>query len=106
MNLSKSAYYIGKMKAHRDHAHSALLLLRAIAFLLWAASPLWPGSRRANHDEVLAGWPATSPDESFAESYVEPPHQLCRHPTPGFPNVSPTHSPFAVATATSESAQP
>jgi hypothetical protein len=21
---------------------------------------------------VIAGWPATSPDESFAESYIEP----------------------------------
>ncbi len=61
-------------------------VLLAIAFLLWAANQLWPASPRANlYNDlaialfvldvffVIAGWPATSPDESFAESYVEPP---------------------------------
>ena len=62
--------------------------LLAIAFLLWAANQLWPTSPRANlYNDlaialfvldvffVIAGWPAASPDESFAESYVEPPHK-------------------------------
>ena len=60
--------------------------LLSIAFLLWAANQLWPDSPRANlYNDlaialfvldvffVIAGWPATSPDESFAESYVQPP---------------------------------
>ena len=62
--------------------------LLALAFLLWAANQLWPSSPRANlYNDlaialfvldvffVIAGWPATSPDESFAESFVEPPHK-------------------------------
>ncbi len=62
-------------------------VLLAIAFLLWAANQLWPASPRANlYNDlaialfvldvffVIAGWPATSPDESFAETYVESPH--------------------------------
>ena len=62
--------------------------LLALAFLLWAANQLWPSSPRANlYNDlaialfvldvffVIAGWPAASPDESFAESYVEPPHK-------------------------------
>ena len=62
--------------------------LLAIAFLLWAANQLWPSSPRANlYNDlaialfvldvffVIAGWPATSPDESFAESFVEPPQK-------------------------------
>ena len=62
--------------------------LLALAFLLWAANQLWPSSPRANlYNDlaialfvldvffVIAGWPATSPDESFAESFVEPPQK-------------------------------
>jgi hypothetical protein len=62
-------------------------VLLALAFLLWAANQLWPSSPRANlYNDlaialfvldvvfVIAGWPSTSPDESFAESYVETPH--------------------------------
>ena len=59
--------------------------LLAIAFLFWAANQYWPDSPRATlyNDIAIAlfvlyvffviiGWPATSPDESFAESYVDP----------------------------------
>lgn len=59
--------------------------LLSLAFLLWAANQLLPGSPRASlYNDlaialfvldvffVIAGWPATSPDESFAESFVEP----------------------------------
>ena len=64
-------------------AFKALLL--ALAFLLWAANQYWPDAACATllNDLaialfvldvffVIAGWPATSPDESFAESYIEP----------------------------------
>ncbi|MDP9051292.1 MAG: hypothetical protein M3O31_11330 [Acidobacteriota bacterium] len=59
--------------------------LLAIAFLFWAGNQYWPNSPRANlYNDiaialfvldvffVIVGWPATSPDESFAESYVDP----------------------------------
>ena len=57
-------------------------ILLAVAFLFWAANQLWPDLRQATlfNDIAIAlfvldvflvmiGWPATSPDESFAESY-------------------------------------
>lgn len=60
-------------------------LLLAIAFLFWAANQYWPDSPRTNlYNDiaialfvldlffVLIGWPATSPDESFGETYVNP----------------------------------
>lgn len=60
-------------------------LLLALAFLFWAANQFWSEARCAmllndlavalfvlDVFFVIAGWPATSPDESFAESYVEP----------------------------------
>jgi hypothetical protein len=59
-------------------------ILLAIAFLLWAANQFWPESPRATlYNDlaiglfvldvflVIVGWPATSPDESFAEAYKE-----------------------------------
>src|SRR5271166_2937288 len=61
--------------------------LLAIAFLFWAANQYWPDSPHATlyNDIAIAlfvldiffvilGWPATSPDESFGETYVEPPN--------------------------------
>lgn len=62
----------------RDLAKAILL---AIAFLFWAANQLWPDSARSTlyNDIAIAlfvfdvflviiGWPASSPDESFAET--------------------------------------
>ena len=59
--------------------------LLASAFLLWAANQFWPDAPYATilNDFAIAlfvldvflviiGWPATSPDESFAESYEKP----------------------------------
>lgn len=59
-------------------------LMLAAAFLCWAANQLWPDRREATllNDIaialfvldvflVMAGWPAASPDESFAETYVD-----------------------------------
>jgi hypothetical protein len=60
-------------------------VLLAAAFLLWAGNQLWPlasWSTLLNDLAialfvldiffVLIGWPATSPDESFGESYARP----------------------------------
>jgi hypothetical protein len=60
-------------------------VLLAIAFFLWAANQFWPQAAHATffNDSaiglfvldvflVIVGWPGSSPDESFAEIYVEP----------------------------------
>ena len=60
-------------------------VLLAIAFFLWAANQFWPEAAHATlfNDTaiglfaldvflVIVAWPASSPDESFAEIYVEP----------------------------------
>lgn len=57
-------------------------VLLSAAFLLWAANQFWPDAARATlYNDlaiglfvldvflVMVGWPASSPDESFAESY-------------------------------------
>ena len=59
-------------------------ILLAAAFFLWAANQLWPNSALATlwNDIAIAlfvldvflvivGWPATSPDDSFAETMPE-----------------------------------
>jgi hypothetical protein len=61
-------------------------IMLAAAFLFWAANQLWPDLHQATlfNDIAIAlfvldvflvmiGWPATSPNESFAETYVEKP---------------------------------
>jgi hypothetical protein len=66
-------------------------ILLALAFLFWAANQLWPDLRQATlfNDVAIAlfvldvflvmiGWPKTSPDESFAETYVAPPQKRHR----------------------------
>jgi hypothetical protein len=75
--------YLVYQTAHRP----ALLefvkaILLAVAFLFWAANQLWPDLHQATlfNDIAIAlfvldvflviiGWPASSPDESFAEAY-------------------------------------
>ena len=60
-------------------------ILLATAFLLWAANQFWAEAPRATLFNdiaialfvldvflVIVGWPASSPDESFADSYKEP----------------------------------
>jgi|ERR1017187_486659 hypothetical protein len=62
-------------------------IMLAAAFAFWAANQLWPNLRQAilfndiaialfvfDVFLVMIGWPATSPDESFAETYVDPSH--------------------------------
>lgn len=59
-------------------------VLLAVAFLLWAANQYWPDIPQATLFNdlaiglfvldvflVVAGWPASSPDESFAETSSE-----------------------------------
>jgi hypothetical protein len=75
--------YLAYQAAHRP-ARKELFkaILLAIAFLFWSANQLWPNLPQATlfNDIAIAlfvldvflvmiGWPATSPDESFAETY-------------------------------------
>lgn len=80
--------YLAYQAAHRPaplEVFKAVLL--AIAFLFWAANQLWPDIPQSMlfNDIAIAlfvldvflvmiGWPGSSPDESFAETYSEP-HQ-------------------------------
>lgn len=67
-------------------------IMLAVAFLFWAANQLWPDLRQATlfNDIAIAlfvldvflvmiGWPSTSPDESFAETYMDPTGQPDSH---------------------------
>lgn len=80
------AYLVYQM-AHRparlEFLKAAML---AVAFLFWGANQLWPNSPQATlYNDiaialfvldvflVMVGWPGTSPDESFGETYSETP---------------------------------
>lgn len=74
--------YLAYQVAHRPPLRDLVkAILLAIAFLFWAANQLWPESTHATlyNDIAIAlfvfdvflviiGWPASSPDESFAET--------------------------------------
>lgn len=76
--------YIAYQGAHRPALGELVkAILLAVAFLFWSANQLWPDLRQATlfNDVAIAlfvldvflvmvGWPATSPDESFAETYA------------------------------------
>ena len=80
------AYFLYQ-SAHRPPAMEFVkAIMLAAAFLFWAANQLWPDIRQATlfNDIAIAlfildvflvmiGWPTSSPDESFAEIYVEEP---------------------------------
>ncbi len=72
-------YQIVHRPVRREFLKAGML---AVAFLFWAANQFWPDWREANlyNDIAIAlfvldvflvmiGWPPTSPDESFAETY-------------------------------------
>jgi hypothetical protein len=75
--------YLLYQSAHRPARMEVVkAVLLAIAFLFWAANQLWPDLPQAMLFNdiaiglfvldiflVMIGWPATSPDESFAEIY-------------------------------------
>jgi hypothetical protein len=79
-----SAYLVYQAE-HRPAAREFVkAMMLAVAFLFWAANQLWPGLRQATlfNDIAIAlfvldvflviiGWPTASPDESFAETYVD-----------------------------------
>src|SRR5271165_1285224 len=81
--------YLVYQTAHRPaHMEVVKAIMLAAAFLFWAANQLWPDLRQATlfNDIAIAlfvldvflvmiGWPATSPDESFAETYSAPPDE-------------------------------
>ena len=86
------AYQAGRRPAWAEMLKAALL---ALAFLLWAANQMWPELRAATlfNDGAIAlfvldvflvivGWPASSPDESFGETYAEA-KQTRRHDSAG-----------------------
>ena len=78
--------YLVYQAAHRPAPKEFVkALLLAVAFLFWAANQLWPGLPQATLFNdiaiaffvldvflVIVGWPASSPDEAFAESYATP----------------------------------
>jgi len=80
------AYFLYQ-SAHRPPVMEFVkAIMLAAAFLFWAANQLLPDIRQATlfNDIAIAlfvldvflvmiGWPTTSPDESFAETYVEKP---------------------------------
>jgi hypothetical protein len=79
--------YLLYQRARRPAAKEFVkAMMLAVAFLFWAANQLWPDLPQATlfNDVAIAlfvldvflvmiGWPTTSPDESFAETYVEKP---------------------------------
>lgn len=82
--LISIAYLIYQSVRRPGAAEIFKAVLLAIAFLLWAANQFWPEAARATlYNDlaialfvldvffVLIGWPSSSPDESFAESYTE-----------------------------------
>lgn len=79
--------YLVYQSAHRPARLEVVkAIMLAVAFLFWAANQFWPDLSQATlfNDVaiglfvldvflVMIGWPATSPDESFAETYEAPP---------------------------------
>jgi hypothetical protein len=79
--------YLVYQAAHRPARMEVVkATMLAAAFLFWAANQLWPNLRQAallndiaialfvlDVFLVMVGWPKTSPDESFAETYAASP---------------------------------
>lgn len=77
--------YLIYQAAHRPPWKEVLkAVLLAVAFLFWAANQLWPNLPQATLFNdiaialfvldvflVIVGWPASSPDESFGETFEE-----------------------------------
>jgi hypothetical protein len=85
LTLIAVAYLVYQV-AHRPARLEFLkAVLLAVAFLFWAANQLWPNLAQAvlfndiaialfvlDVFLVMIGWPPTSPDESFGETYGAP----------------------------------
>ena len=77
--------YLVYQSAHRPPLRELFkAVMLAVAFLFWAANQMWPNLPQATlYNDiaialfvldvflVMVGWPATSPDEAFAETFVE-----------------------------------
>jgi hypothetical protein len=78
--------YLLYQSAHRPARTEVVkAIMLAAAFLFWSANQFWPNLPRATLFNdiaiglfvldvflVMIGWPASSPDESFAETYRKP----------------------------------
>ncbi len=85
--------YLVYQSAHRPPPLELVkAILLAAAFLFWAANQFWPNLHHGTTlndiaialfalDVVLViiGWPTSSPDESFAETYVKPENEPTHH---------------------------
>jgi multisubunit Na+/H+ antiporter MnhG subunit len=82
------AYLVYQAEHRPSRREFVKAILLAVAFLFWAANQLWPDSRQATllNDVAIAlfvldvflvmvGWPPTSPDESFAETFADSPKE-------------------------------
>ena len=80
------AYLVFQTARRPARLEAIKAVLLAAAFLFWAANQFWPDLPQATlfNDVAIAlfvldvflviiGWPATLPDESFAETYAKPP---------------------------------
>ena len=81
--------YLVYQAVHRPPIRELIkAVLLAIAFLFWAANQFWPDSPRTTlyNDIAIAlfvldvflviiGWPPSSPDESFAETFAQAPNR-------------------------------
>ena len=78
------AYIVYQCVRRPARMEFAKAIMLAAAFLFWSANQLWPDLPQATLFNdlaialfvldvflVMVGWPATSPDESFAETYAE-----------------------------------
>jgi hypothetical protein len=82
------AYLLYQTVLLPERAEAFRAVVLAVAFLFWSANQFWPESPRATlyNDLAIAlfvldvfftlvGWPESSRDESFAESYTETPQE-------------------------------
>jgi hypothetical protein len=81
--------YLAYQSAHRPPRKELFkAVLLAVAFLFWGANQLWPNAAQATlYNDiaialfvldvflVIVGWPATSPDEFFAETCAGCPYK-------------------------------
>ncbi len=80
--ISYLLYQVAHRPPWRELAKAGML---ALAFFFWAANQVWPDPHQAvilndfaialfvlDVFLVMAGWPPSSPDESFGETYGQP----------------------------------
>jgi hypothetical protein len=78
------AYLVYQIEHRPAFLELVKAILLAVAFLFWAANQFWPDLHQAvlfndiaiglfvlDVFLVIIGWPASSPDEAFAETYPE-----------------------------------